>query len=331
MPYGLFTYNYSNNIGDEVQSIAAEGFLPRTDILIERDRLHWYANGPKVFVIFNGWFTRGPCWPPPRSLQPLFVSFYAQRPVDLIKEQYADYFRRFQPIGCRSVATADAFHKIGVDAYFSGCLTLTLPKTGRPRTDQIYALDVEPEIYAAFVPAHIRKKALTLSNSFPRQESSWAAKSAWHTSYSVIRVLNKIDSNRTIFSASRKKFERYRHNIRMQLARERLQKLSEAKLVITSRLHCALPCLAMGTPVVLLRQGLETDPRFSGLYEFVRHNKGSSKSIPINWDNPEPNPDDYVACAEALKRRCRDAVDQFAKAEVNVTPASTAHLARAAV
>ena len=67
------------------------------------------------------------------------------------------------------------------------------------------------------------------------------------------------------------------------------------------------------------------------MYEFVRHNKGSSKSIPINWDNPEPNPDDYVACAEALKRRCRDAVDQFAKAKADVTPASTAHLARAAV
>ncbi|WP_264821067.1 polysaccharide pyruvyl transferase family protein [Acinetobacter schindleri] len=31
-----------------------------------------------------------------------------------------------------------------------------------------------------------------------------------------------------------------------------LEKYSTAKLVITSRIHCALPCLAMGTPVIYI-------------------------------------------------------------------------------
>lgn len=332
MPYGLFTYNYSNNIGDEVQSLAAEGFLPRTDVLIERDRLNWYANGPETFVIFNGWFTREPCWPPPRSIQPLFVSFYAHRPLDLIREEHTDYFRRHGPIGCRSVATAEAFQKIGVDAYFSGCLTLTIPETGQLRTENIYALDVDPELYAKLVPLHIRDKAVMLSNAYPKSESNLIGRSAWYISYFIIRVLNKLDKNRAVFPASRKRFERYRHNFRMQLARQRLKELGEAKLVITSRLHCAMPCLAMGIPVVLLRsQDAETDRRFSGLLELVRHGNGLSKAIPINWDDPEPNSDDYVAYAEALKKRCRGAVEQFAKTDVVATSLPSARLGQTAV
>ena len=332
MPYGLFTYNYSNNIGDEIQSIAAEGFLPRTDLLIERDRLNWYVDGRETFVIFNGWFTRQPCWPPPRNFQPLFVSFYAHRPDDLIKREYADYFRRFGPIGCRSVATAEAFQKAGVDAYFSGCLTLTIPKTARPRTDRIYTLDVEPELYERLVPGSIKRTSIMVSNAYPEAESNPAVKSAWLASYFVIRVLNKLDKERIVFPGLRRKFERFRHNFRMRLARERLNQLSEAKLVITSRLHCAMPCLALGTPVVLLRsQNTEADRRFSGLLQLVRHGNGSCSAIPINWDNPEPNSDDYLAYAQALKKRCRDAVDQFARSDAVAASPRPSQLAGAAV
>lgn len=37
---------------------------------------------------------------------------------------------------------------------------------------------------------------------------------------------------------------------RLKIAQERLDLYKKAKLVVTSRLHCALPCLAFGTPVV---------------------------------------------------------------------------------
>lgn len=315
MKYGLFTYGYSNNIGDEVQSIAAEGFLPRTDLLIERDRFQWYAANEPTFVIFNGWFTREPCWPPPPSLKPLFVSFYAHRAEELIKKEHAAYFNAHGPIGCRSLATAEAFKKIGVDAYFSGCLTLTIPNTGRGRTDKIYALDVEPDLYSALVPQHIRERALNISNDFPRVEASLASKAGWNSAHFLMRVLNKINPGRTLFAKSRKAFESYKHDVRMGLARARLQALGEASLVVTSRLHCAMPCLAMGTPVVLLRRGVETDPRFDGLWQLVRHGGDASKPVDIDWNNPGPNPDNYLEFANALKKRCRDTVGQIAGAE----------------
>ena len=143
MRFGVFTYGYSINIGDEIQSIAAARLLPRVDTLIERDRLHWYRGAPETFVIFNGWFTHQPHWPPPDSIRPLFVSFHANLPEFLISKKYVSYYKRYEPIGCRSLGTLEAFRKIGVEAYFSGCLTLTLERSDRPRTDRIYAVDID--------------------------------------------------------------------------------------------------------------------------------------------------------------------------------------------
>lgn len=40
---------------------------------------------------------------------------------------------------------------------------------------------------------------------------------------------------------------------------------NEAKLIITSALHCASPCVAMGIPVILCRQNDEQLTRFSAL------------------------------------------------------------------
>lgn len=40
---------------------------------------------------------------------------------------------------------------------------------------------------------------------------------------------------------------------------------NEAKLIITSALHCAAPCTAMGIPVILCRQNDEQLTRFSAL------------------------------------------------------------------
>src|SRR5712691_6262010 len=166
MKFGAFTYPYSTNIGDEIQTIAASRFLPRIDVLIERDRLHWYRGGPTTFIIFNGWFPQQPNWPPPESIHPLFVSFYAALPEQLLDKRFAGYFKRYEPIGCRSLATVETFRKIGVDAYFSGCLTLTFDRTQRPGGEHIYAVDVDADLYARLVPRHVRDKAICMSHEF---------------------------------------------------------------------------------------------------------------------------------------------------------------------
>ena len=55
------------------------------------------------------------------------------------------------------------------------------------------------------------------------------------------------------------------HQKRRQDAQLLLDTYQKAELVITKRLHCALPCAAMGTPVILIGD----NPRFTGMEKFV--------------------------------------------------------------
>ena len=58
----------------------------------------------------------------------------------------------------------------------------------------------------------------------------------------------------------------------------------EAELVVTSRLHCASPCMAMGIPVIMVRQ------YFDGRYEWIgKYTKLYTPDLfnTINWD-PKP-------------------------------------------
>lgn len=65
-------------------------------------------------------------------------------------------------------------------------------------------------------------------------------------------------------------------NFRLKFAQDLLNKYKKAKLVITSRLHCALPCRALNTDVKFIYQYYDNDPRFSGLKEILQ---GDSSDI----------------------------------------------------
>ena len=63
--YGLLRYETSYNLGDEIQSIAAQQFLPRTDYLIDRDTgtyvnqhdgLRTETPYSAIKTLYNGWF-----------------------------------------------------------------------------------------------------------------------------------------------------------------------------------------------------------------------------------------------------------------------------------
>src|SRR5690606_9989326 len=48
-----------------------------------------------------------------------------------------------------------------------------------------------------------------------------------------------------------------------------LKRYCRAKLVITTKIHCALPCLAMGVNVILIHPNLN-DPRLQSVSKFLR-------------------------------------------------------------
>ena len=64
----------------------------------------------------------------------------------------------------------------------------------------------------------------------------------------------------------------------MQEARGLLEIYKQAELVITSRLHCALPCRAFNTPVIFIHADYGKDRRFSGLYQELNGSDGNVES-----------------------------------------------------
>lgn len=217
MKIASFKYDGLSNLGDQIQSLAAEQHLPSVDEQLNRDSLNMVLGLEKHFIIMNGWFSSIPQnWPPSEAIEPLFFGFHIalQRGT---KERFLQpdsiaYLKRFEPIGCRDRRTRDWLHEKGVDAYYTKCLTLTFPRRKTtPKDGKIYLIDVHKHYP---LPKHIRKAGVRLSHGCS---------------------------------------DAFGDEVKRAMAKRLLELYREsAALVVTSRLHCAMPCVAMGIPVVYL-------------------------------------------------------------------------------
>jgi len=97
---------------------------------------------------------------------------------------------------------------------------------------------------------------------------------------------------------------------RFALADQLLRRYQDAKLVVTSRLHCALPCLAMGTPVVYVDVGVSKERlRFAGLAEFINTIESHRGKVVSEVDLANvQNKTGHLDYVEALVKRWRDFV-----------------------
>jgi hypothetical protein len=278
MQFGLLSYS-TRNIGDEIQSLAARRFLPRIDRYVDRDFLNQIDGKEPLKLILNGWFTHRPeNWPPAPEIVPLLVSFHITREVlplnvnrlratDWLTRGVAlDYLRCHQPIGCRDPATTDLLEAHGVAAYFSGCLTLTLENRQPQRSDVTYCVDVGKAV-ERYVAERVGGPTVFQSHA--------------------VEVTESVEA-------------------RFRRAELYLERYATAKLVVTSRLHCAMPCLAFGTPVVFVTNDPE-NYRLHGLCDLTRHCSESALLdglLEIDWREPEPNAGDIGALRRALIQRC---------------------------
>ena len=67
--------------------------------------------------------------------------------------------------------------------------------------------------------------------------------------------------------------------LRLESAENLLNLYREAKLVVTSRLHCVLPCRAFNTDVKFIHAKYNTDKRFFGLEEYIEGNREKINSL----------------------------------------------------
>lgn len=230
MRLAVLKYDGNGNIGDEIQTLAVEQFLPRIDARLDRDALAGATQSERTLLVMNGWFAGNPrqSFPPAEGIEPVFFSFHItdspENRAHFFSASCLDYFRRRQPVGCRDRYTAQRLRAFGVESYYTKCLTLTFPKrTATPRDGKVFLVDVDPGNVC--LPRELRRGAVRVTH----------------------RVCNRYDDEFKRMMA-RKTLELYRDC---------------ARLVITSRLHCALPCAAMGIPVVFF--GDPKDGRLSVL------------------------------------------------------------------
>jgi len=246
--YAILSYGNKlcTNIGDDIQSLAAIHLLKNNNIheyvYINREKLKSYTGEP-VRLIMNGWFMKNlDEFPPAKNITPLFIGFHCSREFNENIIKNIEYFKRFEPIGCRDIYTQHVFAKYNIKTYFSGCLTLAFDKVTK-KNDLIYTVDCspgEPGTAIGFsqidIPLNLRYK-----DAIPIKHN--------HKDLNI--------------------------QSRFKKANELLDLYKSAKLVLTTRLHCALPCRAFGTNVIFMHKNYGKDRRFLGLEKYIN---GSSEN-----------------------------------------------------
>ena len=277
--YGIIAYA-SNNIGDEVQSIAQMRFLPRVDYYIARDKIKQFkpdTPDEKVKLIMNAWWMQQMHnFPPPDTVIPLPISMHIRREICqkqfLEKNNVYKWFIKNSPIGCRDTATEERLASAGIPAYFSGCLTITLvgDKSLKNKGEKyILCVNLTEEELSV-----VHKRTIVPVRSF----------------------------NKAFQGGSMEK--------RLCLAKSILYLIHNASCVITRNLHVALPCLAFNTPVLQFKVA----PNPSGNYERFFGNDVLCNCLkpsefikdPDSYDinNPPQNPTTFHEMRDKLIYAC---------------------------
>jgi hypothetical protein len=281
----------TNNLGDDIQAWPAWQFWGRNvDAVLERDTLEWWhplgfdlKPEEKVAIIFNGWLTHNPRgWFPPQNLSPLFISLHIAPEIapKFFRPELVEYLSQFE-IGARDLATLDLLKSYGLKAYFSGCLTLTvshwLSRTAPPKEFRPLIVDLDKEVMD-YVPLEIQNASIDSTQEISSQTSVILKLIPKITQMRWAKALKTILPRSFVDSFSYFVFRKILDMSpgvpksplsRLVLAEERLRLLSGASLILTSRLHVALPAASLGVPVILVHPRLHEDPRFSGLSGLV--------------------------------------------------------------
>ncbi len=273
------------NIGDYIQALADAQFFPHLDGFVNRERLDEY-DGDECNVIMNGWFMHEPKhWPPSPKINPFFVAFHINSSAKdfMLSDDGVAYLKKYMPIGCRDLYTVSLLKEKGIDAFLSGCMTLTLGEnySSKEKDDKCYFVDPYIKIQRSL--KNIIKCTFYLI--FSLKSSIIITKKMFHhlsfskmlVSANFFHMYSKFFSKKMLLNSEYicQESSYYATNFKSDFDRlaeaERLVKLyARAKLVVTSRIHCALPCLGLETPVIYTKRKNDEEIsscRFGGLID----------------------------------------------------------------
>ena len=215
----------TQNRGDHVQVLAARALMERIGLKVgyhlDRDNEIRSASAlpaeiSNLPILMNGWHkTNRKEWPPNAALSPVFLGFHIRlfQCPELLSEEAIDYYRKHGPVGCRDVYTHKLLQSKGVESFVSHCLSLIFSRR----------LDVPSSQTETFVVSRDER----ILDVIPKDLGP----------VTFVNHYSETTNFEENLATTIELLERYR---------------SKAKLIITTLLHCALPAIAMGIPVVVL-------------------------------------------------------------------------------
>lgn len=284
MKFGLMVKKETKNIGDDIQAYAVKRFLPRIDYYVDMNHMDEFIpdKEEKVAVIINGWFLQYTLnWPPSPYIKPLPISMHFTNKDwfwDTTDRAYhlqgygLEYLKDIEPIGCRDSHTQKLLDSKGIKTEYTGCMTLTIPKFQKiEKQDYICAVDVSEKVIEQI-----------------KKTTDMEVKIVTHT---VPEDYHKLSWEK-----------------RMENVEELLKLYQGARAVISYRLHCALPCLAIGTPTILLNEEYRND-RFGDYTAYIESCKEEdfvSGKIIYDYKNVSTHSDKWKELRDNLIKKCED-------------------------
>lgn len=326
------------NIGDYVQSLAAAQYLPRIDEYFDKTT---DDNGTETIkMIMNAWYIWKPeKFPVSKRIIPLPISMHispvcAEKLLSLKK--VLDWFKKNEPIGCRDKNTEQLLKLKGIKSYFSGCLTLTLGKKYKYNGERSGLVFVDPYLSSIrkelsfwdfvkvflFSLAHI-KTIFVIQKKFRHHvclnRFNWLKKFIYSAifikTYGNSFSLEELESADYVTHMVKvgDGTDLQTEEEKMKYAEMLVKKYAAAKLVVTGRIHCALPCLGLETPVVFtdghtLEEGSDASSagRFGGLIDFLNVSHVKKLKIYNDFKFPVKNKNRFRLYAEELDRKCTE-------------------------
>lgn len=233
-----------NNIGDVLQGEVARAFLPQDAEVVDRENLSSLDREQSGLLIANGWYMHSfDRFPAPESVSPIYVSVHIADSAMLRVPRIRAHLRKHAPIGCRDTKTKRLLLGWGIPAYYSGCLTITSDR----RFPNLRAEEKQDECLLVDNVDH------PVPNDVQEKLESWLGKK-------LVRITHDPPSTAGDLHTY--------HASAMPYLEQILHRYGRARLVITTKIHCALPCLGMGANVLMIHPK-PSDPRLETVREFI--------------------------------------------------------------
>lgn len=301
--YAVAWQKDSDNLGDDLRTLAAMELLPRVDRVLDAGRLDMplsdLGEDDRVAALLCGSVLKESAhWLPDGRIAPVCVGIHASAedvwgiPFCQLDGAGLAYLRSCAPVYCRDERTCRLMEQAGIPCELTGCVTLTLRRPepdGQAEPPYACCVDIPPEAVTAVREFAAGVEVRELSHHNPTPDGD---------------------------------FQR-----RMEAARALVRIYAGARFVITRRLHCAMACLALGTPVLLLYNGgYEDVTRFAPMdgmvhtlpvKEFLRRVRGEGLA-------PWTNPPGVEAWQDKLRQAVQAGLAQAERMPLPIVPAEAA-------